>query len=71
MKRDLQVEVKFASDDLSLIIFRQPTDIAQDGVIYEMNHYLVLILAEVLDRISFTWVVIKGQNHELLRKLVL
>ena len=26
LKRDLRVEVRFASDDLSLVIFRQPTE---------------------------------------------
>jgi len=31
-----------------------------------MNHHFVLILANVLDRITLTGVAIKGQNHELL-----
>ena len=35
-----------------------------------MDHHLVLILAEVLDKITLTEVAIKGQNHELLRKFI-
>ena len=35
-----------------------------------MDQHLVLILAEVLKRIALTRVVIKDQNHELLRKFI-
>ena len=45
-------------------------DPTQDGVISRMNHHLVLILTEVLDRIALTGVAIKGQNHELLGKFI-
>ena len=45
-------------------------DQAQDEVISGMDHHLVLILAEVLGRITLTGVAIKGQNCELLRKFI-
>jgi len=35
-----------------------------------MDHYLVLILAEVLGQIALTEVAIKGQNRKLLRKFI-
>ena len=35
-----------------------------------MDYHLILILAEVLDRVTLTGVAIKGQNHELLRKFI-
>jgi len=35
-----------------------------------MDHHLVLILAEVLNRIALTGVSIKGWNHELLGKFI-
>ena len=45
-------------------------DSAQDGVISKMDHHLVLILEEVLNRIALIRVAIKGQNHELLEKFI-
>ena len=45
-------------------------DQAQDEVISGMDHHLVLILAEVLDRVALIGVAIKGQNHESFRKFV-
>jgi len=35
-----------------------------------MGHHLILILAEVLNRIALTGVVIKSQNHEILGKFI-
>ena len=35
-----------------------------------MDHHLVLILAEVLNRIVLTGVAIKGRDHELLEKFI-
>jgi len=35
-----------------------------------MDHHLVLILAEVLNRNALTGVAIKGRNHELLEKFI-
>jgi len=45
-------------------------DQAQDGVIFGIDHHLVLILAEVLNRIALTGIAIKGRNHELLGKFI-
>ena len=45
-------------------------DAAQDGVISEMDHHLVLILMEVLNWIVLTGVAIKGQDYELLEKFI-
>jgi len=35
-----------------------------------MNHHLILILAEVLDRTTLTGIAIRVQNHELLEKFI-
>jgi len=45
-------------------------DPAQDGVVSAMDHYLVLILTEMLDQITLIGVAIKCQNHELLEKFI-
>ena len=45
-------------------------DPTQNRVIFGMDHHLVLILAEVLNRIALTGVAIKCQNYELLGKLI-
>ena len=42
----------------------------QDGVASGMDHHFILILAEMLDRITLTGVAIKGRNHELLEKFI-
>jgi len=36
-----------------------------------MDHYLVLVLTEVLNWVALIEVAIKGQNHELLGKFLL
>jgi len=43
-------------------------DPAEDGVASGIYHRLVLIMAEMLDRIALTGVAIKGWNRELLGK---
>jgi len=45
-------------------------DPAQDGVVSEIDHHLVLILAEMFNWIALTRVAIKSQNHELLGKFI-
>jgi len=41
-------------------------DLTHDGVIFDMNHHLILILAKALDRVAHPEVAVKNQNHELL-----
>ena len=43
-------------------------DPPQAGVISRMNHHLVLILAEMLDRVALTRLTVKCWNRELLGK---
>ena len=45
-------------------------DLAQDGVISDIDHHLVHILAEVLKWVTLTRVAIKGHNHEALEKFI-
>ena len=45
-------------------------DPAQDGVVSGIDHHLVLIFAEVLDRVALIGVAIKGRNHELHGKFI-
>jgi len=35
-----------------------------------MDHYLLLVLTEVLDGVALTGIAIKGQNHKFLEKFV-
>ena len=42
--------------------------LTQDGVALGINHHLILILTEMLDRIALTRIAVKSWNHELLEK---
>ena len=45
-------------------------DPTQDGIIFRMDHNLVLILREMLNQTALNRVAIKGRVHELLRKFI-
>ena len=46
-------------------------DLTHDGVIFDMNHHLILILAKALDRVAHPEVAVKNLNHALLGKFTL
>ena len=45
-------------------------DPTEDGIISRMDHNLVLILREMLNRTALNRVAIKGRDHELLGKFI-
>ena len=45
-------------------------DPTKDKVISGIDHHLILILAEVLNRVTMTGVIVEGQSRELLKKFI-